>query len=226
MRFLVDACVDIRVGEWLRGQGHDAVHLSEQGLQRLANGEIFRKAVAENRCVLTFDLDFSEIAALTGGSKGSVILIRLGDPGFRHVVDRLSAVLAESAAATKQSSQGTLQMPKHTYGTTKTARKKRVPASVPYEPGLIERLKNPREAAAYLEAAIEDGDESGLMLALRHVAQALGGVAALARKSRLTREATYRMLSASGNPELKSLAAILGAAGLRISVKPIEKRAA
>jgi predicted nuclease of predicted toxin-antitoxin system len=101
MRFLVDACVDIRVGEWLRAQGHDAVHLSEQGLQRLANGEIFRKAVAENRCVLTFDLDFSEIAALTGGSKGSVILVRLGDPDFRHVVDRLSAVLAESAAAIK-----------------------------------------------------------------------------------------------------------------------------
>ncbi len=99
MRFLVDACVDIRVAEWLRGQGHDSVHLSEQGLQRLADDEIFRKAIAEDRCVLTFDLDFGEIAALTGGTKGSVVLFRLGDSGYRRVIERLAAVLAESAGA-------------------------------------------------------------------------------------------------------------------------------
>jgi predicted nuclease of predicted toxin-antitoxin system len=98
MRFLVDACVDVRVGEWLRAQGHDAVHLREQGLQRLANGEIFRKAVAENRCVLTFDLDFSEIAALAGQSKGSVILVRLGDPGHRHGIVRLDDAVAAAVA--------------------------------------------------------------------------------------------------------------------------------
>jgi DNA-binding phage protein len=45
--------------------------------------------------------------------------------------------------------------------------------------------------------------------------------AKFARKSKLTREATYRMLSASGNPELRSLTAILDAAGLRLSVKPV-----
>src|SRR6266702_6571972 len=99
MRFLVDACVDIRVSEWLRGQGHDAVHLSEQGLQRLTNGEISRRALAERRGLLTFDLDFGEIAALSGETKGSVIVFRLGNPSFTRVVDRLSAVLAESSDA-------------------------------------------------------------------------------------------------------------------------------
>ena len=113
MRFLVDACVDVRVGEWLRAQGHDAVHLREQGLQRLANGEIFRKAVAENRCVLTFDLDFSEIAALAGESKGSVILVRLGDPGHRHVIDRLSVVLAQSAAAIEKGAVISVEETRH-----------------------------------------------------------------------------------------------------------------
>ncbi len=118
-------------------------------------------------------------------------------------------------------------MRKPVYKTTKTARKKKIAsASVPYKTGLIERLKDPHEAAAYLDAAIDDGDEAGLMLALRHVAQARGGVAALARKSKLSREATYRMLSESGNPELKSLTAVLNAAGLRLSVKPMAKRAA
>jgi len=97
---------------------------------------------------------------------------------------------------------------------------------VAYKPHLIERLKEPDEAASYIEAAIEAGDQAGLMLALRHVAQALGGVSEIARKSKLTREATYRMLSKSGNPELRSLTAILGAAGLHLSVKPIGKQAA
>lgn len=62
------------------------------------------------------------------------------------------------------------------------------------------------------------------MLALRQLAQARGGVAKVARKAKLTREATYKMLSKSGNPELRSLNAVLKATGLRIAVKPIEKR--
>ena len=93
----------------------------------------------------------------------------------------------------------------------------------PYEDWLVDRLKDPAEAAAYLEAAIEQGHQGALMLALRHVAMAQGGIAAVAKRAKLTREAAYRMLSKSGNPELRSLSAILGAAGLRLSVRPIGK---
>jgi probable addiction module antidote protein len=89
----------------------------------------------------------------------------------------------------------------------------------------VERLKDPAEAAAYLEAAIEQDHQGALMLALRYVAQAQGGIAAVAKRAKLTREATYRILSKSGNPELRSLSAILGAAGLRLSVRPIGKPA-
>ncbi len=95
--------------------------------------------------------------------------------------------------------------------------------SASHEAWLVERLKSPK-AAAYLEAAIEDGDQGGLMLALRHVAQAQGGVAELAKRSSLTREATYRMLSKGGNPELRSFAALLTGAGLRLSIKPVASR--
>jgi probable addiction module antidote protein len=117
-------------------------------------------------------------------------------------------------------------MPKRTSGTTKRAAAKPAPASVSHEAWLLNHLKNPAEAAAYIEAAIEEGDQPALMMALRHVAMAQGGISKIARKSKLTREATYRMLSASGNPELRSLTAILGAAGLRLSVRPVDKRAA
>ena len=63
------------------------------------------------------------------------------------------------------------------------------------------------------------------MLALRQVALARGGIAGIARKAKLTREATYKMLSRSGNPELRSLTSVLRASGLRIAVKPMKQAA-
>jgi predicted nuclease of predicted toxin-antitoxin system len=62
MRFLADMGVSMRVVEWLRSSGHDAIHLREEGLQKLPNGEIFQKAIREERIVLTFDLDFGATA--------------------------------------------------------------------------------------------------------------------------------------------------------------------
>lgn len=107
--------------------------------------------------------------------------------------------------------------------TTSSARRRKsgAEASLPYEDWLIGQLKDPAEAAGYLEAVIEQGDQKALMIALRHVAMAQGGIAAVARRAKVTREAAYRMLSKSGNPELRSLNAILGAAGLRLSVRPM-----
>ncbi len=116
-------------------------------------------------------------------------------------------------------------MPNHTSKTTKRVPlRRRAAPSLPYEGWLIAQLKDPAEAAAYLEAVLEDGDQAAIMLAIRQVAMAQGGLATVARKAHLTREATYRMLSKSGNPELRSLSAVLKATGLRISVRPIEKR--
>lgn len=43
MRFLADMGVAWRVVEWLRSQGHDAVHLEEQGLRRMADSDIFKR---------------------------------------------------------------------------------------------------------------------------------------------------------------------------------------
>ena len=113
MRFLVDMCVDVRVAEWLRTQGHDAVHLRDQALQQLANGEIFRKAVSEKRTVLTFDLDFSEIAALTRGQQASLIVLRLQDARHQHVIERLSAVLADSASALEKGAVISVEEARH-----------------------------------------------------------------------------------------------------------------
>ena len=99
MRFLADMGVDIRVVRLLPDRGHDAVHLRDERLHRLPNGEIFEKAISERRILLTFDLDFGEIAAASKGRPVQVIVFRLRNTRGPHVFERLDTVLAESAVA-------------------------------------------------------------------------------------------------------------------------------
>ena len=84
---------------------------------------------------------------------------------------------------------------------------------------LLESLQNPEEAAAYLNAALEENDNELFLLALRNVVQA-AGMTKVAKKANLNRENLYRMLSKKGNPELSSLWALLGSIGLEISINP------
>jgi predicted nuclease of predicted toxin-antitoxin system len=97
MRFLADMGVSQRVITWLKDHGHEAVHLREQGLQRLENGDIFVKASREGRVILTWDLDFAEILALSGTHTVSAVVFRLINTRSAHVIARLERVLAESA---------------------------------------------------------------------------------------------------------------------------------
>ena len=102
MRFLADMGVSMRVVDWLRSSGHDAIHLHDEGLQKLPNGEIFQRAIREKRIVLTFDLDFGEIVAGSGGESISVILFRLRNTRADFLVQRLKSVLERSTEALAQ----------------------------------------------------------------------------------------------------------------------------
>ncbi len=99
MRFLADMCIDVRVVRWLNSHGHDATHLRDQDLQRLPNGDIFEKAIEESRVILTFDLDFGEIVALSKGRKTGVILFRLRNTRTDHVLQRLPNVISDCTDA-------------------------------------------------------------------------------------------------------------------------------
>jgi len=70
---------------------------------------------------------------------------------------------------------------------------------------------------------LEDGDARAVPVALRTVVDAVGGMAALADKTGLSRETLYRTLSELGNPRLDTLAVILAAFGLRLTVQPAQK---
>lgn len=94
--------------------------------------------------------------------------------------------------------------------------RKASPAAVPHEGWLLEQLQDAELAAAYLNAALAEGDQAAFMLALRDVARARGGVTAVARRTGMNRVALSRALSEKGNPELRSLTKILDASGVRL----------
>ncbi len=71
---------------------------------------------------------------------------------------------------------------------------------------------------------LRDGDARAIPVALRTIADAAGGMAALAEKTGLSRETLYRTLSEKGNPQLDTLTTILAAFGLRLSVRATKPR--
>jgi len=99
VRFLADMGVAVRAAEWLRRAGHDVVHLRDEGPHRLPDTEVFAKAARERRILVTFDLDFGEIVAVSGDRNVSVVLLRLHDTRTAHVIERLAKVLDHGGKA-------------------------------------------------------------------------------------------------------------------------------
>ena len=87
-----------------------------------------------------------------------------------------------------------------------------------YENNLKADLRDPVEAAEYLNAALEDGSQEVFLMALKDVANAKG-ISEIARETKLNRENLYRILSTQGNPKLKSLNSVLHSVGLKLSVQ-------
>jgi probable addiction module antidote protein len=84
----------------------------------------------------------------------------------------------------------------------------------------IQWLKDPENAAGYLNAVIDEDDKDALLLALRNIAEAEGGMGAVAEKAHVKRESLYRMLSPRGNPALSNLLSILHGMGLKMTIQP------
>ena len=91
----------------LRDQGHDAVHLRDESLQTLPDEAIVAKALAESRVIVTQDLDFGRIVALSGQLLPSVVTFRVADARpvmvnelLRRVVDQCEQGLSDGALVT------------------------------------------------------------------------------------------------------------------------------
>lgn len=83
-----------------------------------------------------------------------------------------------------------------------------------------EHLRDPEVAAEYLSEALEDGDASVILMALRNIAEAQeDGISGLATRAHLGRESMYKMLSSAGNPKLSSFTKIIQGLGLHLKVQ-------
>jgi probable addiction module antidote protein len=108
---------------------------------------------------------------------------------------------------------------------------RKIVAAVSHHEREVAELRADRELAVeYLKAAMESLDDpndcAAGLLALRTVAEAYGGLGAVAAEAGISREALYRALSAKGNPTLKTILAVLKAVGMKLSVEPGQHAAA
>src|SRR5260364_420550 len=92
-----------------------------------------------------------------------------------------------------------------------------------HEEAMAEVYRNdPAYALQLLNSILEDGDQSDLLIALRQMAKAFGGVQIVAEKAHLSPTQLYRTLPPNGNPVLSSLSEILRAMNLRLAVRPVQ----
>ena len=99
VKFLADMGISPKTVAFLHGLGHDAVHLSEQGLERLPDPGIVEKARQEGRIVLVHDLGFGELVAASGARLPSVITFRLRNMHPDRVNGALQSLLSQHREA-------------------------------------------------------------------------------------------------------------------------------
>lgn len=93
MKFLVDMPLSPTLAQWLTDAGHDSIHASDIGMERASDTEIVGRAKHEGRTVITADLDYSRLLALTGAMEPSLILFRGGDWTDSDVIARIDQLL-------------------------------------------------------------------------------------------------------------------------------------
>ena len=104
MRFLIDQPVSAVLASWLREVGHEAFHVRERGLSRAPDEVIFATAVAERAIIVTADLDFSRVVALSGRDQPGLILFRAGNLSDEQMLELLRRVLEHVPAEQLQRS--------------------------------------------------------------------------------------------------------------------------
>lgn len=92
---------------------------------------------------------------------------------------------------------------------------------------MASELKDPEYARMYLDTALDeyqkDHELPMLLIAMRHLTDAQGGVAQLAQRTGLNRENLFRVLSGKSNPRWDTVVAILGGLGYQFTLKPLAK---
>lgn len=97
MRFLAEMGISQTTVKWLRSEVHDAIHLRDEKLQTLEDSLIIIKARSEERIILTFDLDFAALMAVSNEKFPSIVILRLKNQKYSNQISKIKSVLDESS---------------------------------------------------------------------------------------------------------------------------------
>ncbi len=101
------------------------------------------------------------------------------------------------------------------------------PPSEPWEPIMLEKLKDSKEALQHVSFVLRDSgayEPGDLFVLLRDIAKAQGGLSKLAQKTGLSRENLYGALSFEGKPRFETIQQVLAALGMRLTVEPLRSK--
>jgi len=90
VRFLLDECLKSQLKDILRHSGHDAIHVTDLGLQGEPDEQIMAAACRDDRVLLSADTDFGELLVKSGAELPSVVLFRRGR---RSPIDQATILL-------------------------------------------------------------------------------------------------------------------------------------
>lgn len=99
MSFLIDMPISPEVSRWLKEKGYDAVHAADIGLHKTPDKEIIETAKKQKRIIITADLDYPQILALSGASSPGIILFRGGNYSDSEMLSLISRVLEKFTEA-------------------------------------------------------------------------------------------------------------------------------
>ncbi|OHB62900.1 MAG: hypothetical protein A2Y77_10335 [Planctomycetes bacterium RBG_13_62_9] len=99
MKFPADMGISPRTVDFLQHQGHEAIHLHQQELDRLKDSEILEKARRERCILLTHDLDFGDLLAASGADLPSVVIFRLRNMQAERVNCHLRTIISHYSQA-------------------------------------------------------------------------------------------------------------------------------
>ena len=93
MRILADVHIRPTTVRYLNSLGHEAIRSSDILPEEAPDQEIIERAAASDRVILTEDLDFTDIIAISGATQPSLITLRLTDASADNVNRILAYVL-------------------------------------------------------------------------------------------------------------------------------------
>ena len=96
---MVDMPLSPELAQWLRAEGHDAIHANELSMNRSPDAEILQAAARDCCVVITADLDFPRLLAKLGSTGPGLILLRGGNYSEAQSRDCIRRVLMSIAHA-------------------------------------------------------------------------------------------------------------------------------